>query len=100
MILIDGVQWRHILCCVSSIDVVCGIGSSTSSLPLDPIKWDAKRVLTIVDFPRPVCPTDRKDAMSARCERRSRGVQLLAYEHHVEPESTLEKLVLDLLGDG
>jgi hypothetical protein len=52
------------LCCVSSIDVVCGRGSSTSNLPLDSIKCDAKRVLTIVDFPRPLCPVAQWNSIS------------------------------------
>lgn len=37
--------------------------------------------------------------MSLMSDRRKCGMQLLAYEHHVESESTLKELVLNLLRD-
>ena len=95
-------EFFAVLCCVSSIDVVCGRGSSTSSLPLDSIKCDAKSVLTIVDLPRPLCPANGKMYQTNHFVLASlkRLLTALTDKHDVESKSALQKLVFDLLGDG
>ena len=50
-------QWIfNILCETVWISVVERTGSLGVRRPFESIRWDAKMVLTRVDFPRPVCP--------------------------------------------
>ena len=52
--------FSSMMCDTVWISVVERTCSSGASLPFESIRCDAKMVLIRVDFPRPVCPAQRK----------------------------------------
>ena len=89
------------------MSVVCLTGSSASRRPFESTRCDAKMVLMSVDFPRPVWPTCFETASGDDEYARTRYriyqhstlytlIELLTDENHVELETALEELFLNL----